>query len=487
MKSFLTGIVALFATSAAAAPNRRQENNFSLLDGEKSFTFSYSTSAANDTNWIGLYTSGKGPEGGEKNEDSLLWDYTPGGEGELFLDANDLAPGKYDAYLLAKDGYESLADSIEVSVPLRWLPSKGITLQNAKVGEEYKSWVGGLVGDTSSLDVSFSIKGDSWASINGEGIISGTPSSSGDSIITVEASASGTTAEQEFTVPVVGSDSRLVSSLTVMTYNLWHQGTQVNGNLAKQVAFLSEQNIDIVGLQESSTERTQSLADALGWWSHSGGGSTAFLSRYDITEEYADHDHGVAVKVDLGSSEINLWDVHLAYDPYGPYDFCFDNMSVDEVLDREESSGRGPQIRETLELMEDQLSNADSIPVLLFGDFNAPSHLDWTEDTASAHCDVGAVDWPTSKVPTDAGMTDSLRVVDPDPVSDPHITWSPIFKDNEGREEPMDRIDFVYHKGGLTPESGDSLVKGEPKPQPDHKDNEWTSDHAVVVVKFSLD
>lgn len=487
MKSLLTGLVALFATQAVARPKTcRQESSFSLVDGDKSFTFSYSTSSRDDTNWIGIYNPGKGPVNGEKDEASLLWDYAPETEGELFLDANDLAPGKYDAYFLARDGYESLADSLEVSVPLRWIPTKGITLQNAKVGQEYKSWVGGLVGDISGLDVSFSVKGDSWASINAEGIISGTPTSAGDTTLIVEASTSGTTAEQEFTIPVVGSNDRLVSQLSAMTFNLWHQGTQVNGNLAKQVAFLSEENVDVVGLQESSAERTKTLADALGWW-HYGGGDTGFLSRYEIIEEHPDHAHGVAVKVDLGSSQVNLWDVHLAYDPYGPYDFCFDGMTKDEVLDREESSGRGPQIRETLSLMEDHLSNADSIPVLLFGDFNAPSHLDWTDETADAHCGVGPVDWPTSKVPTDAGMTDSLRVVDPDPVTEPHITWSPIFKDNEGREEPMDRIDFIYHKGGLTPESAESLVRGDPKPEPNHKDNEWTSDHAAVVVRYSLD
>lgn len=177
------------------------------------------------------------------------------------------------------------------------------------------------------------------------------------------------------------------------------------------------------------------------------------------------------------------------YTPYGPYDICFDELSDEQVLENEASSGRTPQIKNILAQIGPNLDDADNVPVLFTGDFNAPSHKDWTEENKDNHCGR-TFDWPTSKEPENAGLIDSLREVYPDPVQDPHITWSPIFLKNpdyDNKDEPLDRIDFVYYKGqGLKPKAADSIMRGEPKPEPDHKQNEWTSDHKAIVVTFDV-
>jgi endonuclease/exonuclease/phosphatase family metal-dependent hydrolase len=136
--------------------------------------------------------------------------------------------------------------------------------------------------------------------------------------------------------------------------------------------------------------------------------------------------------------------------------------------------------------MEDDLANSDSVPVVLLGDFNAPSHLDYTESLREKNCGYANVSWPTSTHPTDAGMIDSFRVVHPDPAARQGITWSPIFLTNNGRPEPLDRIDFIYHKSGMTVLSSEDIVVGNPSPEPNHQNNEWTSDHAVVLTVFEL-
>ena len=81
--------------------------------------------------------------------------------------------------------------------------------------------------------------------------------------------------------------------------------------------------------------------------------------------------------------------MHLGYTPYGPYDACFGQMSVPQLLEREAESGRTGQIEGVLTAMRPQLRRADATPVLLTGDFNASSHLDWTRRThvaATAAC-----------------------------------------------------------------------------------------------------
>ncbi|KAK2754659.1 hypothetical protein FQN54_006792 [Arachnomyces sp. PD_36] len=501
MRSLINAVCAALAVLPTSATlTTTQSDSFSLAEGKDLFTFEYSTSSANDTNWIGIFNPGGGPGDGQLNEHSVTWDYAPEASGELFIDPSGLEPGSYDAYFLADDGYKSLADSITVEVPVEpvhFIPTTGITLRNAREGDDYEASVSGLIGDLGDTEVEFKINsaenGD-WATISSDGLISGNPSAqdAGQTTkLTVQAATSDSSTELEVSIPVKAKDTPLVSELSVMSYNLWHEGTQVNNYHEKQVAFLSEANVDLVSFQESSSDRTSALADALGWEYFHGSDSTGIISRYPIAEEYPldDRVNSVAVRVDLGDSEINVRDVHLGYTPYGPYDFCFDGMTKEEVLEREEESGRTPQIRDTMTLMESHLNNSESIPVLLFGDFNAPSQLDWTDDTADQHCGVGSFEWPTSKAPLDAGLVDALREVYPDPSTDPHITWSPIYKindDYDGQDEPMDRIDFVYYKGSLTPVAADTLVRGTPKPEPDHENNEWTSDHKAVIVTFQL-
>lgn len=385
--------------SVAANIKRQDDGQFSLSDYDgETFTFKYSTSWPDDTNWIGIYSAGKGPVDDEKGpEDALVWDWTPGEEGEVKLPATPLFSATYDVFFLWQGGYESLAESIKVD---HKAPSK--------------------------------------------------------------------------------------KEVTVMTNNLWHQGTQVNGYKEKQVALFRDSGADVIALQESSEERTQELATSLNWnshWSEDHG----ILSRYPIRKRYGEHDHGVAISVALDDdTDVKVWDVHLAYDPYGPYEFCFEHKSKEQVIDEVEEVRAG-ETRSTLDMMKGDLDDADNAPVFLMGDFNAPSHLDWTDETANSHCDIGAVEWPTSKAPIDAGMVDSLREVHPDPNEFPALTWSPVYKDNEGRPEPQDRIDFVYHKGSkLTVKSAELVMVGEPKEMPDHEDNEWTSDHQAVKIKYTI-
>ncbi|RBQ86775.1 hypothetical protein VDGD_05006 [Verticillium dahliae] len=497
----LSAAFASFGLSAPSADRlnvRQLSGSLAVVGGQEPLTFRYTTPDAYSTNWVGLYYPGGGPINQVKPEQSLVWAYAPDSEGTVKLSPSGLQPGHYSAYFLARDGYKWLAEPITAvlprapSGPLSFLVNKA-TLHNARRGEAYEARVGGFVAGGSEALTFSQASSDSWAKVSPEGTITGTPGrTASNTYITLRATSGDSSAEIKLTIPVRRAGSSLVKTLRVLTFNMWHGGTQVDNYHEKQVRFLLESNVDIVGLQEDQSGRhAHRLANALGWHYWASSRSVGVISRYPIAEKFGEINAsgGVRIALDGDEQQINFWVVHLGYTPYGPYDFCFDGMDVETVIEREVKSGRTPQITDTLAAMKGQIASAGDVPVLLVGDFNAPSHLDWTEALRKKNCGFANVLWPTSVKTTDAGLVDSFRVANPDPVKVPGITWSPLFPFHDGatgRSEPQDRIDFIYHAGNLTVKNSKDVVVGNPKPSPNHKQNEWTTDHATILTTYEL-
>ena len=491
----------LFARSCSCAdapPSPRgASGSLSLLDNKPQLTFQYSTPDPDKDNWVGLYlASGGGPDDQKYVESSLEWDYAPDENGTVHLDTSDLQPGSYRAFFLAKGGYEWLAGPIAFYFrqpgPVSFVVSDA-TLQNARLGEPFAANVNGFLLGGGHSSITFSkvpSAGSEWATVSSNGTIHGTPGPSDMTTrIAIKAAASdGSNDSLNITIPVRPSGESLVDKLSVMTYNLWHGGTQVEDYHKKQLKFLISSGADVVGFQETTGGHAARLGEALGWYAWQGQ-DAGIISRYPIVEKQVHKTYGGFVRIALGEkekSELILWNVHLGYDPYGPYDFCFDNKSLDQVLEDEAKSNRTSQIIDVVAAMKDHLGSSQDAPVLLVGDFNAPSHLDWVESTKDQHCGQADVPWPSSKHPVDAGLVDSFRALYPDPAAKPGISWSPIYLENEGRPEPLDRIDFIYHKGSLSVLESETVLVGHPTPEPDHKQNEWTSDHRAFRTIYKL-
>ncbi|EJD41657.1 endonuclease/exonuclease/phosphatase family [Auricularia subglabra TFB-10046 SS5] len=484
-------ILTFLAAPSLAAATARASGTLSLVSG-KAFTFRYTTPSPDGTNWVGLYySSGGGPANQQMDQQSLVWKYAPNTDGTVQLDPNGFTAGTYTAYFLAKDGYAWLADPINVTWAgdagaIAWL-ADDVRLHNARQGNAYRADVRGLV--KGGTTVTFSIANGGWAKISNDGIITGTPdTSAADTTFTITATgAQGATSKISVTVPVRKAGTKLVESLKVMTFNLWHGGSQVNSYHEKQVRFLATSGADVVGLQETTGGHAMRIANALGWHVLQGG-DPGIISRYPIvaTDRSLGYGQWARIALDGTAQQITLWNVHLGYTPYGPYDFCFDKLSVAQTLQNEEKSSRTPQIRATVAAMQADISKAANVPVLLVGDFNAPSHLDYTDALKQKNCGYSNVPWPTSVYPTNATLIDSFRVANPDPVKVEGITWSPIYLKNGNRAEPLDRIDFIYFKGPLSVVDSRTVVVGSPTPEPNHAANEWTSDHSAVVTTFKL-
>ncbi|WP_411148958.1 HAD-IA family hydrolase [Streptomyces sp. A30] len=262
--------------------------------------------------------------------------------------------------------------------------------------------------------------------------------------------------------------------LRVMSWNLWYGGTKVRDHRTKQLKVITETGVDVVGLQETYGTAAQELADALGWHHHRAGENLGIISRHPITARLGDPDVGfygaAGARIRVGAAtEVDIWTTHLDCEPYGPYESAFDGLPADELIAHEDV--RLEQLRDTLDRID------DTVPVVLVGDFNSPSHQDCPD-----------VEWPVTKAAAEAGFSDSYREAHPDPVREPGHTWSPVHTEHEdgsGRPEPQDRIDFVLHRG-LGVLDSRTYVSGRPRPWPDVEDNEWPSDHAAVITTFSL-
>ncbi|ELP62895.1 HAD-IA family hydrolase [Streptomyces turgidiscabies] len=301
------------------------------------------------------------------------------------------------------------------------------------------------------------------------------------SLAPIEAAPGRTVLTSLAGVTVAQLDAMVTRELRVLSWNLWLGGTQVADHREKQLKVITETGADVVGLQETHGTSAQELAEALGWHHHQAGPNLGVISRYPISARLGDPDvgfygaTGVRIRLD-GGLAADVWSAHLDCAPYGPYDSHFDGLPAAELVARE--SGRLEQLREILRRISDSAADG-STPVVLVGDFNTPSHLDWP-----------GVAWPVTKAAEEAGLRDSYREAHPDAVRDPGHTWSPIHVDHEdgsGRREPQDRIDFVLHNGrGLRVLDSRVVVSGAVRLWPDVADNDWPSDHAAVLTTFGL-
>ena len=120
----------------------------------------------------------------------------------------------------------------------------------------------------------------------------------------------------------------------------------------------------------------------------------------------------------------------------------------------------------------------------MVGDFNEPSHLDWTEKAAQSGRHPIKVEYPGSLAMSKAGFKDAWRAVYPDEINNPGFTWSPLTKANDPNDH-HDRIDFVYFRGkGM--ELTDVKIVGENKENADIVVTPYPSDHRSVVATFTL-
>jgi exonuclease III len=281
-------------------------------------------------------------------------------------------------------------------------------------------------------------------------------------------------------LPVEKIAAREPVNVRIMTFNIEWGGTHVSFENVVEAIRLAD--ADIVGIQEAEGN-LERLADALGW---NFDGPNYVISRFPLFDPPGANGRYVLVEIEPGYV-IAMANLHLPSDPYGP-DFVRDGASLEEVLEVEHAT-RMPALRPYLDLLPALLH--DNVPTFLTGDFNAPTHTDWTEEMVGQRPFLSrAVDWPVSRAATAAGYKDAWRVLFPDVRQHPGLTWwagrPPLAAYAPGVNDAQDRIDLIWYAGPATPL--DAAIAGEPGgPEVSISVTPWPSDHRGVVATFAVE
>ena len=286
-------------------------------------------------------------------------------------------------------------------------------------------------------------------------------------------------------------------SARVMSYNI-HRGGVVHLKqpLSQTAKVIQVAKADIVGIQETRSPRGDTLEDLaklLGWNYEEG---SCIVTRHEIVELFkGGRDYKGGIKVKLASDKhAYIFNPHLPSHPYQPYqllgirpkwhkhtnDITFIKTEAETIEWAKKARGAemGKLLRQVKSIPDKK------VPILVLGDFNEPSHLDWTEAAAKAGRHPIKVAYPTSTEMAKAGFSDSYRKIYPDEMKNPGITWSPAYKVGDPRTH-HDRIDFVYFKGkGL--EVKDVKILGESIENADIVVRPYPSDHRALVASFKI-
>jgi endonuclease/exonuclease/phosphatase family metal-dependent hydrolase len=257
--------------------------------------------------------------------------------------------------------------------------------------------------------------------------------------------------------------------LDVLVYNVEYSGNETTDDVIREL------DADIVGVLESYN-RLPEIARETGYPYFNLG--LQLLSKYPIHEPSGADGLYALIEVQPGYM-VAFFNTHLDYVKYGPKLFL-EGMPLDEVIASEEEV-RTSSMQILIPDMERLAS--EEVPLFLTGDFNTPSHEDYTAPTVGTRKGIDRpIVWPTTKALTDAGLYDTFRAVHTDPVAVPGITKDdPDFRSGGFG----DRIDYVFAGGPVTTLESE-LIGEEGGPDVDRAFDPWTSDHRAVLSSVEL-
>jgi exonuclease III len=265
-----------------------------------------------------------------------------------------------------------------------------------------------------------------------------------------------------------GDDQNTQRKLTVMSWNIWHGGRHngIEKGIAQTITAIRESGADMVCMQETYGSGP-AISDALGTLFYYRSSNLSVHSKYPIVDTYDLYQpfRFGGVRVKMGTQLLDVFSLWIHYLPSISKLYPLEPVST---IILEENKTRGKEVKEILAELK-KVSISEDIPMIIGGDFNSPSHLDWGEDMKAFHHDY-TIKWPVSTSMFEEGFIDSFREMATVPKYNLGYTWSPRF-----HESLQQRIDYLYYKGGL--KCIDSYVKG-------YTYSEWPSDHAAIVAKY---
>lgn len=276
-------------------------------------------------------------------------------------------------------------------------------------------------------------------------------------------------------LPMIAGAMEQKTVFTVLQWNIWQEGTMVPGGYDAIVDEIERLRPDFVTFSEVRNYHGTRFCDRIvaslrergleyySFYSYDSG----LLSRHPITDsttvfpENGDHGSIYRMVSEMGGREIAVYTAHLDYlnDAYynvrgydgSTWEKIPIPQTVLEVLQVYDASQRDDAIREFIADAGKDIE-AGRI-VILGGDFNEPSHLDWTWETKDLYDHNGLIiPWTVPLMLDNAGYIDTYREQFPDVLSHPgftfpadnplipveRLTWTPD-------ADERDRIDYIFY------------------------------------------
>lgn len=250
--------------------------------------------------------------------------------------------------------------------------------------------------------------------------------------------------------------------------------------------------------------------------------STGIISKHKIDKQEVvyplKNDRGSVLKASflIDNRSVVLYSAHLdwlncsSYLPRG-YDASHWHKldapvtDIDSVLRDNRMSFRLAEVQAIVNDAQKEI--AKGAIVLIGGDFNEPSHLDWQENTKNIRDHQGLIiNWDCSLLLEENGYIDAFRQHYPDPVKYPGFTFPANTKEADLKKltwapdaDERERIDFIYFHPSYGLSLSDirivgpsgSILRGE-RAENDSEDTfiepagVWPTDHKGLLATFVL-
>jgi len=285
--------------------------------------------------------------------------------------------------------------------------------------------------------------------------------------------------------------------LKVLVWNIWHGGNDESlpaDGRPSVIDVIKTSDADLVLMIETYGSAPL-ISDSTKLDYHLISSNLSIYSRFPITKRIAFQDSissfnfgGVEILA-FDSIPIIVFDTWLHYLP--DTRLAPTHLPENSILAWENKGTRDNEIFRIINSIKPYLENSDNIPVILGGDLNSHSHLDWIKSTKDTFNHGGAVvNWTISKALTNAGFKDSFREINPDPLMGLGKTWiSGIDKHGDFGYSKQDRIDYIYYKGNiLKPINSEAFIQ-QPGEILEFREKKimYPSDHGFVLTTFEIE
>lgn len=278
------------------------------------------------------------------------------------------------------------------------------------------------------------------------------------------------------------SASLAQKDVKIMTWNIWHGGlhgsktdnfVQDTANTVNVRLVIEEHDPDILFMQETYCCGMDLAAEAGYPYNWQASSNLSIHSKYPIVDTLPIFKsfNSQGVIIDVEGTKLMCFNIWLHYLP--DYFKDIKTYSSDSLVRGEEAT-RLKEITAILAAIDSLESIFPDIPIVIGGDFNSGSHLDWIESTKEYHYGK-VVEWPVSRLMMNQGFRDSFREVNPDPLKTMEGTWGFLSDDIIS-----DRIDYIYSKGKRIHPRESKIVMDDPP------GGFFNSDHRAILTLFSI-